>query len=319
MTEIKTGKIMLVGLGPGSHDYLTARARAAIAEADTVIGYATYIRLVADLLEGKEVIKKAMTEELDRAIEAYDRARQGKKVALVSSGDAGVYGMAGPTFEVLFQAGWTPDSDIEVEIVPGASALNTCAALVGAPLTHDFCAISLSDLLTSWPTIARRLDAVAYADFVVALYNPKSGRRTGQILEAQRLFLRHRDAQTPVAIVKSAFRPKQRIEFTTLEKMHEADIGMLTTVLIGNSNTFVKNGLMITPRGYANKYDVEVGNSAARDGEKAGRSLSTGLDGWRAALHASGKSAAELAKDYRLPEDYIAAVLAEPLEADVAQ
>ena len=155
------GKIMLVGLGPGSHDYLTGRARSAIAEADTVIGYATYIKLVKELLDGKEVIKKAMTEELDRAIEAYDRAKQGKKVALVSSGDAGVYGMAGPTFEVLFQAGWTPDSDIEVEIIPGASALNTCASLVGAPLTHDFCAISLSDLLTPWPTIARRLDAVA--------------------------------------------------------------------------------------------------------------------------------------------------------------
>ena len=314
MTQEKTGKIMLVGLGPGSHDHLTARARAAIAEADTVIGYATYIRLVKDLLDGKEVIKKAMTEELDRAIEAFERAKLARKVALVSSGDAGVYGMAGPTFEVLFQAGWTPDSGIEVEIVPGASALNTCAALVGAPLTHDFCAISLSDLLTPWPTIARRLDAVAYADFVVALYNPKSGRRTGQIVEAQRLFLRHRDPQTPVAIVKSAYRPKQRIEFTTLEKMGEADIGMLTTVLIGNSNTFVKHGLMITPRGYANKYDVEVGRSSARDGEKAGRSLSTGLHGWRAAIHASGRSPAELARDYRLPEDYIASVLSEALE-----
>ena len=320
MTSKQHGKIMLVGLGPGSHEHLTGRARAAIAEADTVIGYATYIRLVKDLLDGKEVIKKAMTEELDRAIEAYERAKLGKKVALISSGDAGVYGMAGPTFEVLFQAGWTPDSDIEVEIVPGASALNTCASLVGAPLTHDFCAISLSDLLTPWPTIARRLDAVAYADFVVALYNPKSGRRTRQIEEARRLFLRHRDPQTPVAIVKSAFRPKQRIEFTTLEKMGEADIGMLTTVLIGNSNTFVKNGLMITPRGYANKYDVEIGNgsgnSAARDGEKAGHSLSTGLNGWLAAIHASGKTPTELAKLYRLPEDYIAAVLSEPLETD---
>ena len=313
------GKIMLVGLGPGSHDYLTGRARAAIAEADTVIGYATYIKLVKELLDGKEVIKKAMTEELDRAIEAYDRAKQGKKVALVSSGDAGVYGMAGPTFEVLFQAGWTPESGIEVEIIPGASALNTCASLVGAPLTHDFCAISLSDLLTSWPTIARRLDAVAYSDFVVALYNPKSGRRTRQIQEAQRIFLRHRDPQTPVAIVKSAFRPKQRIEFTTLEKMSESDIGMLTTVLIGNSNTFVKHGLMITPRGYANKYDVEIGSSGARAGEKAGHSLSSGLNGWLAAIHAahaSGKSPAELAKIHRLPEDYIAAVLSEPLETE---
>ena len=320
MTQVTPcGKIMLVGLGPGSHDYLTGRARAAIAEADTVIGYATYIKLVKELLDGKEVIKKAMTEELDRAIEAYDRAKQGKKVALVSSGDAGVYGMAGPTFEVLFQAGWTPDSDIEVEIVPGASALNTCASLVGAPLTHDFCAISLSDLLTPWPTIARRLDAVAYSDFVVALYNPKSGRRTRQIQEAQRIFLRHRDPQTPVAIVKSAFRAKQRIEFTTLENMTDCDIGMLTTVLIGNSNTFVKHGLMITPRGYANKYDVEIGSNGAREGEKAGHSLSSGLNGWLAALHAAhaqGKSPAELAKIHRLPEDYIAAVLSEPLEVE---
>ena len=313
------GKIMLVGLGPGSHDHLTVRARTAIAEADTVIGYVTYIRLVADLIEGKEVIKKSMTEELDRAIEALERARQGKKVALVSSGDAGVYGMAGPTFEVLFQAGWTPDSGIEVEIVPGASAINTCAALVGAPLTHDFCAISLSDLLTPWPTIARRLDAVAYADFVVALYNPKSGKRTRQILEARRIFLRHRDPNTPVAVVKSAFRAKQRIEFTTLDSMLDADIGMLSTVLIGNSNTYVKHGLMITPRGYANKYDVEIGNSAARDGEKRGISLSSGLNGWLAAIHAShadGQSPAELAKAYRLPEDYIAAVLAEPLDLE---
>ena len=305
----KTGKIMLVGLGPGSNDHLTARARAAIAEADTIIGYVTYIRLVADLVAGKEVIKKSMTEELDRAIEALERARQGKKVALISSGDAGVYGMAGPTFEVLFQAGWTPDSEIEVEIVPGASALNTCAALVGAPLTHDFCAISLSDLLTPWPTIARRLDAVAYADFVVALYNPKSGRRTQQIVEAQRLFLRHRDPQTPVAIVKSGYRPKQRIEFTTLDKMAEADIGMLSTVLIGNSNTFIKHGLMVTPRGYANKYAVEAGERNTHEGEQAGRSLSTGLNGWMAAIQQSGKSTTELAAEYRLPEDYIAAVL----------
>lgn len=315
----KTGKIMLVGLGPGAVEHMTGRARAAIAEADTIIGYVTYVRLVADLIDGKEVIKKSMTEELDRAIEALDRARQGKKVALISSGDAGVYGMAGPTFEVLFQAGWTPDAGVEVEIIPGASAINTCASLVGAPLTHDFCAISLSDLLTPWPTIARRLDAVAYADFVVALYNPKSGKRTRQIQEARRIFLRHRDPNTPVAVVKSAFRAKQRIEFTTLDSTLDADIGMLSTVLIGNSNTYVKHGLMITPRGYANKYDVEIGNSAARDGEKRGISLSSGLNGWLAAIHAGhadGQSPAELAKAYRLPEDYIAAVLAEPLDLE---
>jgi len=310
----KIGKIMLVGIGPGSNEHMTARARSAIAEADVVVGYSTYIKLVVDLLEGKEVVKKGMTEELDRAVSALEKARAGKKVALISSGDAGVYGMAGPTYEVLFQAGWTPDSGVEVEIVPGASALNACAALVGAPLTHDFCAISLSDLLTPWPMIAKRLDATASSDFVVALYNPKSGRRTRQIIEAQRLFLRHRRADTPVAIVKSAYRPKQRIAFTTLDKMSECDIGMLSTVLIGNSHTFVRDGLMITPRGYANKYDVESG--AAKNGERAGRSLSTGLLGWLEELHGSEESPPQLAARYGLPVEYIVEVLAEPLVLD---
>jgi precorrin-3B C17-methyltransferase len=310
----KNGKIMLVGIGPGSTEHMTARARSAIAEADVVIGYTTYVKLVGDLLDGKEVVKKAMTEELDRAIEALERARAGKKVALISSGDAGVYGMAGPAYEVLFQAGWTPESGIEVEIVPGASALNTCAALVGAPLTHDFCAISLSDLLTPWPVIARRLDAAAAADFVVALYNPKSGRRTGQIVEAQRLFLRHRRPDTPVAVVKSAYRPKQRIEFTTLAQMAGCDIGMLSTVLIGNSNTFVRDGLMVTPRGYANKYDAESGE--AKDGERAGRSLSSGLLGWLDTLRASNETPEQLAARYSLPAGYIVDVLAEPAATD---
>jgi len=311
---VSAGKIMLVGIGPGSVAHMTQRAREAIAEADTVIGYVTYIKLVEDLLEGKEIIRKSMTEELDRAVSALEAAQAGRKVALISSGDAGVYGMAGPTYEVLFQAGWTPESGVEVEIVPGASALNSCAARVGAPLTHDFCAISLSDLLTPWPVIARRLNAVAAADFVVALYNPKSGRRTRQIVEAQRLFLSHRKPDTPVAIVKSAYRRRERIEFTTLAHMSEADIGMLTTVLIGNSNTFVRHGLMVTPRGYANKYDMD--SHGAHAGEKAGRSLSTGLLGWLdalAAAHAAGDSIALLAERYDLPASYIEATLAEQL------
>lgn len=330
---MSSGKIMLVGIGPGSVEHMTQRAREAIAEADTIIGYVTYIKLVQDLIEGKEIIRKSMTEELDRAIEALDRAKQGKKVALISSGDAGVYGMAGPTFEVLFQAGWTPpevqvevDAEgnetrvmgegIQVEVIPGASAINACAALVGAPLTHDFCSISLSDLLTPWPTIARRLDAAAAADFVVALYNPKSGRRTRQIVEAQRLFLRHRDPKTPVAIVKSAYRRRERIEFTTLDRMAEADIGMLSTVLIGNSNTVLRDGLMVTPRGYANKYEVNEGRGGLREGERSGRSLSTGLNGWLQSLQAeveAGVSIETLANQYGLPADYLEATLAEPL------
>lgn len=310
----KIGKITLVGIGPGGLEHMTQAARDAIALADTVIGYTTYIRLVEDLLHGKQVIKRPMTEELDRAVEALALAREGRTVALISSGDAGVYGMAGPTFEVLFQAGWTPASEIAVQIVPGASALNACAALVGAPLTHDFCAISLSDLLTPWPVIARRLAAAATADFVIALYNPKSGRRTGQIIEAQRLLLLSRKPDTPVAIVKSAYRSKQQIEFTTLEQMAESEIGMLATVLIGNSNTYIRDGLMVTPRGYAEKYDMAGGGAKA--GERAGRSLTSGLDGWLEDIRAGGESADALAARYGLPVEYLRQALAQPSGAE---
>lgn len=276
------GSILLVGFGPGAPEHMTRRAREAIAEADVVIGYSTYIKLVQELLEGKEVIRKGMTEEIDRCEEAYRQARQGKVVALISSGDIGVYGMAGPTYEVLLQAGWKPDSDVSVEVIPGATALNACAALVGAPLTHDFCSISLSDLLTPWPVIARRLEAAARGDFVVALYNPKSGRRTRQIREAQRILLRHRQPDTPVAIVKSAYRRRQTIQMTTLDAMADCDIGMLCTVLVGNRSTFMREGLMITPRGYANKYDTLTG--MAHEGEQAGRSLTMGLTGWHGCI-----------------------------------
>ncbi|WP_026600448.1 precorrin-3B C(17)-methyltransferase [Methylomonas sp. 11b] len=278
----KTGKILLVGIGPGAHEHMTARARQAIAEADVVIGYSTYIKLVQDLLDGKEVIKKGMTEELDRSIEAYEHAKQGKIVAMVSSGDIGVYGMAGPTYELLLDSGWTPDDPIQVEVVPGSTALSSCASLVGAPLTHDFCSISLSDLLTPWPVIARRLESAARGDFVVALYNPKSGRRTQHIVEAQTILLRHRSPDTPVAIVKSGYRARQHIQLVRLEEMADCDIGMLTTVLVGNSSTFVRAGLMVTPRGYANKYDAMTGETRA--GEQAGRSLSMGLEGWKACV-----------------------------------
>ena len=140
------GKIYLVGFGPGAEEHMSFKAKSAISESDVVIGYTTYIKLVKDLLDGKEVIKKGMTEEIDRCIEAYEQAKLGKVVALISSGDIGVYGMAGPTYEVLLQAGWTPNDEIQVEIVPGSTALSACASLVGAPLTHDFCSISLSDL-----------------------------------------------------------------------------------------------------------------------------------------------------------------------------
>lgn len=308
------GKIFLVGFGPGAESHMSVRALQAIEESDVVIGYSTYIKLVKNLLDDKEVIRKGMTEEIDRCIEAYDQARLGKTVALISSGDIGVYGMAGPTYEVLLKSGWKPGCSIEVEIVPGSTALSACASLVGAPLTHDFCSISLSDLLTPWPKIAKRLDAAGRSDFVVALYNPKSGRRTGQIAEAQRILLQYRKPDTPVAIVKSAYREAQNIQMVRLDEMKDCKIGMLTTVLIGNSSTYFKEGMMITPRGYANKYEDITGD--ALEGEKRGHSLSMGLTGWKACvrkhLRSSNKhSLRDVARDFDSPTGEIISAISE--------
>lgn len=279
---MSNGKIYLVGLGPGDIAEMTGRACAAIAASDVVVGYRTYVRLIADLVKDKQVIAREMAEELDRCGEAVALAQAGQTVALVSSGDVGVFGMAGPLFELLFEQGWTPDTGIEVEVVPGVTAASSCASLVGAPLTHDFCAISLSDMLTPWPVIARRLEAAARADFVTALYNPKSSRRPDQLLEARDLFLRHRDPLTPVAVVRAAYRQRQDVRLTTLAEIADGEVSMLTNLIIGNSNTFVRAGIMVTPRGYGLKYRLADG--AARPGETARVSLSSGLEGWRHAL-----------------------------------
>ena len=256
MTE-PAGKLTLVSIGPGGPEQMTGRALAAIREAEVVLGYKTYLKLVDGLLDGKEVLGSGMRQELERCARACRLAMDGRRVALVSSGDVGIYGMAGPAFEVLLQAGWRPGSGMTVEVVPGVTALSACAALVGAPLTHDFCAISLSDLLTPWPVIEKRLEAAARADFVTALYNPKSGKRTTQIAEARRIFLTCRAPATPVAVVTAAGREDERIILTDLDHMTDPDIGMQTTVLIGNSQSFARDGLMVTPRGYADKYNLE--------------------------------------------------------------
>jgi precorrin-3B C17-methyltransferase len=248
------GKIYVVGFGPGSHDHLTFRAKEAISEAEIVIGYTTYIELVRDLIDGKEVIQTSMQEEVSRAKKTVDLAEQGKIIAIVSSGDAGIYGMAGLIYEVLHERGWVPGKGVEVEVVPGVTAASSVAAIVGAPLVHDFAVISLSDLLTPLELIYKRVEAAAMADFVIAIYNPKSGRRTKQIVETQRIISEHRDPKTPVAIVKSAFRDAENVVLTDLEHMLDYEIGMLTTIIVGNSQTFVFEGKMVTPRGYARKY-----------------------------------------------------------------
>lgn len=268
--ETKQGKLSIVGIGPGSDAYITPAALAAIEEADWIVGYATYLKLVKHLLEGKEIIRTGMTEEISRARAAVEKAREGHNVAVISSGDAGVYGMGGLLFQVLADSGWKQGDSPTLDIIPGVTAINACASLVGAPLGHDFCSISLSDLLTPWEAIAKRLEAAAAADFVIGLYNPASGRRTKQIVEAQRILREHRSGDTPVALVKSAYRKQQQIVQTDLDNFLDYEIGMLTTVLIGSTNTFVFEGYMITPRGYSNKYAPD---GTIHEGQKAGHSL----------------------------------------------
>lgn len=269
MTDSK-GILYVVGIGPGAEAHATPAALKAIAESQLVVGYTTYIKLVRHLLEGKEIVKTGMTEEIGRARAAIERARDGATVSLISSGDAGVYGMAGLVFQVLKEMGWKRGDSPELRLIPGMTALNSCASLVGAPLVHDFCSISLSDLLTPWLVIARRIEAAASADFVIGLYNPASGRRTRQIVDAQTIIRRYRDASTPVALVKSAYRDMEQVVLTDLANFLDYEIGMLTTVLVGSSNTFMFEGYMVTPRGYTNKYSFD---GAVLPGQRPGFSL----------------------------------------------
>lgn len=251
-----SGKLLIIGFGPGSFEHITKRAREAIQESEVIIGYNTYVDLIAGLLTEQQVVRTGMTEEVSRAQEAVRQAKQGKKVAVISSGDAGVYGMAGLVYEVLMEQGWTREDGVQVEVIPGISAVHSAGSLLGAPIMHDSCTISLSDHLTPWELIAKRVEAAGMADFVIALYNPRSGRRTRQIVETQRILLKYRSPLTPIGIVKSAYRDREHVVVTTLADMLNHDIGMLTTIIIGNSATKLYDGLMITPRGYQRKYTL---------------------------------------------------------------
>ena len=252
--DSKQGKIYLVGLGPGDAGLLTPGALSALGDCDTVVGYGAYLDQIAGPVQGKDVVAMELGQELERAAKAVDLAYAGHKVAVVSSGDVGIYGMAGPVFHLLTDRGWDGESP-SVETVPGISALQSAAALLGSPLMQDFCAISLSDLLTPWEAIGRRLEAAAQGDFVVVLYNPRSRRRTWQLPEARRILLQHRSGETPVGLVRDAYRPEQRITITDLDHLEEhcPDVDMVTTLVIGNSTTYVHQGHMVTPRGYEKK------------------------------------------------------------------
>lgn len=246
------GKLYIVGIGPGGADHITFAAKKAIESSTTIVGYKTYLELIHDLLSGKEVISSGMTKEIDRAWQAISRARDGEIVSLVSGGDPGIYAMAGLVFEILCNK----NLDLEMEVIPGIAAINGCAARLGAPLMHDFASISLSDLLTPWKVIEKRLHHAAAADFVIVLYNPKSKKRTEHIQKAQDIIMKYRAPETPAGIVTAATRKEETVVVTTLKKIAEAHIGMQSTVIIGNSKSFIWNGYMITPRGYGNKYEL---------------------------------------------------------------
>jgi cobalt-precorrin 5A hydrolase/precorrin-3B C17-methyltransferase len=234
-----------VGLGPGTAEHRTAAAARAVSEAEVVIGYGPYVEQCADLLhEGQEVVRSPIGDEVVRAKQAVAEAAAGRRVALVCSGDSGVYAMASIALELA------EDVDIEVEVVPGVTAALAAAAAVGAPLGHDHCSISLSDLLTPWDAIERRLRAAAEGDFVVTLYNPRSRGRDWQLPAATTILSQARPADTPVAVVTDAGRRGQETVLTTLAEFDPGIVGMTTCVVIGSSATRMVGGRMVTPRGY---------------------------------------------------------------------
>ncbi|MEO5360354.1 MAG: precorrin-3B C(17)-methyltransferase [Nitrospirota bacterium] len=257
------GAIYVVGIGPGSAEHITPRATAAIAASTVIVGYSTYLELIPALIKDKTVIGTGMTQEVKRCSAALEEAARGQVVSVISSGDPGVYAMAGLVLELIkerAEAGvypWSNGTDggdaaarPVVEIIPGVPALAACSAALGAPLMHDFAAISLSDRLTPWELIERRLHAAASSDFVIVIYNPKSKGRPSHINTARDILLNYKSGETPVGIVKGAARVDETITITTISAMLNYEIDMQTTIVIGNSQSFSYGSWIITPRGY---------------------------------------------------------------------
>lgn len=238
------GKIYVVGIGPGNMEDISVRAYKTLKNVDVIAGYITYIDLVKDEFKEKEFYVSGMKKEIDRCEKVLELAKEGKTVALISSGDAGIYGMAGIMIEVALGSG------IDVEVIPGITSSVAGASLVGAPLMHDQAIISLSDLLTDWEVITKKIDRASEGDFVISLYNPKSKGRTEQIVEAREIMLKHKAPSTPVALLRHVGREDENYTLTNLDEMLNYEIDMFTVVIVGNSKTYVKEGKMITPRGY---------------------------------------------------------------------
>jgi precorrin-3B C17-methyltransferase len=241
------GRISVVGIGPGALEHLTPKARQAIESAEVIIGYKTYVKLIQSIIKRDvEVVSGGMGQEVERARTAVAKALENKSVAVISSGDAGVYGMAGVVLEVAERE----KANVPIEIVPGVTAATAAAATLGAPLVGDFVALSLSDILTPWSLIEKRLRAAAQADFVIVLYNPQSQGRKEPLAKAHRILLKYRNPNTPVGIVKKVGRVGEQAVITTLKEMLAYEVDMVTTIIVGNSTTRIVNQRMVTPRGY---------------------------------------------------------------------
>lgn len=245
------GLIEVVGIGPGGREHITARAAQALAAADVVVGYTFYLELVAELVAGKETVSTGMMREIDRCQKAIELALSGKRVAVVSTGDPGVYGMAGLVLELLEKL--DPEGHVEVEVIPGVGAASAAASVLGAPLMSDYAVISLSDLLTPWETIEKRLNAAGLGDFVVAIYNPRSKKRRDHLTRAAEILMRHRSPATPVGIVRNALREGMEVLTTTLGEAAAQEVDMMSVVIVGNSSTRLLRGKIVTPRGYEAK------------------------------------------------------------------
>ncbi len=240
------GKLYVAGFGPGGYEHMTAKCIQVIEEADVVTGYTTYVNILKEYFPDKKYLATPMMQEVKRCRMAVEEAIKDQVVVMVSSGDSGIYGMAGIIYQVAEEMG----ADIEIETVPGVTAASAAASVLGAPLMHDFAVISLSDLMTPIDLIWKRVDCAGQGDLIVCLYNPKSKKRTTYVEQAAEILLRYRSPKTPVGIVRNAGRRDESSQITTLEKLGDAEIDMFSVVIIGNSQTYVSKGRMITPRGY---------------------------------------------------------------------
>ena len=265
------GNIIVAGIGPGSKEDMTTAVLKAVQEADVIVGYKYYFQFIEAYIKPDcECIDTGMKKERERAEQAFLKAEQGKNVLVISSGDAGLYGMAPLIYEMARERG----SSVHIDTLPGISAFQKAASLLGAPIGHDLCTLSLSDLMTPWEVIERRIKAAAVGDFVTAVYNPKSHGRYWQLYRLKELFLQERSAETPVGYVRQAGREDQEVKITTLGAFDPDEIDMFTVVLIGNSQSYISNGKFITPRGYySGERREESGERKEESGERIGQNI----------------------------------------------